>query len=227
MRDRTGGPEQDLVARLRAGDEMAFAALVDDLHAPLLAMARTFTSSPGLAEDIVQETWLAVIRGLARFEGRSAIRTWIYGILVRRARTLAAREARRRSGETNGGAGGGGEWRPGNGRRGLWEEAPVSWALDDPAAIHEGEEALAVVATALEALPETQRRVVRLRDVEGLSAEDVCNVLRLSGTNQRVLLHRGRAAIRRALDRYLREGAGLRSLGAAIGVAGSMIGGGA
>ena len=223
MRDSSGSSEGDRLARLRAGDEVAFATLVDELQGPLLALARTFTSSPALAEDIVQETWIGVIKGLSRFEGRSALRTWIYGILVRRARTMAAREARRKTSEVGAG---GPEWRPGAGTQGLWEERPVSWALDDPAAIHEGEEALQVVARALDALPETQRRVVRLRDVEGLPAQDVCNILRLSETNQRVLLHRGRAAVRRALDRYLREGAGLRSLGAVIGIAGSMIGGG-
>jgi len=148
---------------------------------------------------------------------------------------MAAREARERmvaasgdaAGTTRAGkAGSAIEWRLGGGRRGLWEEAPVPWALDDPAAIQEGEEALQVVARALEALPENQRRVVRLRDVEGLPARDVCNILHVSETNQRVLLHRGRAAVRRALDRYVREGIGLRSLGAAIGVAGSMMGGG-
>ena len=235
MREGTSAKEIELLARLRAGDEMAFASLVDDLHGPLLALARTFTSSRSLAEDIVQETWVAVIRGLPRFEERSALRTWIYGILVRRARTMAAREARERmvaaSGDAAGAsrartAGSATEWRLGGGRRGLWEEAPVPWALDDPAAIQEGEEALQVVARALEALPENQRRVVRLRDVEGLPARDVCNILHVSETNQRVLLHRGRAAVRRALDRYVREGVGLRSLGAAIGVAGSMMGGG-
>lgn len=226
MRDMTGGLDRELVARLRAGDEAAFAELVDGLHAPLLALARTFTSSSALAEDIVQETWLGVIRGLSRFEGRSALRTWIYGILVRRARTLAARDARQRVSEMNGRPGNDPEWQPGSGRRGLWTQAPVPWALEDPAAIQEGEEALQVVSRALEALPEAQQRVVRLRDVEGLPAQDVCNILHVSETNQRVLLHRGRAAVRRALDRYLREGVGLRSLGAAIGFAGSMIGGG-
>jgi RNA polymerase sigma-70 factor (ECF subfamily) len=234
VREGTSAKEIELLARLRAGDEMAFASLVDDLHGPLLALARTFTSSRSLAEDIVQETWVAVIRGLPRFEERSALRTWIYGILVRRARSLAARVARERLVAASGDAGTTGaratgsaiEWRLGGGRRGLWEEAPVPWALDDPAAIQEGEEALQVVARALEALPESQRRVVRLRDVEGLPARDVCNILHVSETNQRVLLHRGRAAVRRALDRYVREGIGLRSLGAAIGVAGSMMGGG-
>ena len=226
MRDLTGGSEKELVARLVAGDEMAFSMLVDELHGPLLALARTFTSSPALAEDVVQETWLAVIRGLPRFEGRSAIRTWIYGILVRRARTIAVKDARQHTGEVNGRPANGPEWKPGSGRRGLWEKAPVPWALEDPAAIHEAEEALEVVARALEALPESQQRVVRLRDVEGLPAQDVCNILHVSETNQRVLLHRGRAAIRRALDRYVREGRAVRAIGTAIGVAGAILGGG-
>jgi RNA polymerase sigma-70 factor (ECF subfamily) len=208
VRDRSEVSENDVLSRLRAGDEAAFAALVDDLHGPLLAMARTFTSSRALAEDIVQETWIGVIRGLSRFEGRSSLRTWIFGILIRRARTLAARDARRRAGESSAATNGNGaEWRPGNGRRGLWDESPTPWALEDPAAIYQGEEAMRVIAAALETLPETQQRVLRLRDVEGLPAQDVCNILRLSETNQRVLLHRARAAVRRALDRYVRGGA--------------------
>ena len=233
--------ERDLVARLRAGDETAFAALVDEMHGPLLALARTFTASRASAEDVVQETWAAVIKGLPRFEERSAIRTWIYGILVRRARTIAVREARERSlqaatASLNGrsadaprpepGTGGRVGWRLGGGRVGLWDFTPRPWAHDDPAAIQEGQEALEVVARALEALPEAQRRVVRLRDVDGLSAQDVCNILHVTETNQRVLLHRGRAAVRRALDRYLRGGTNLRTLGAAIALAGTMIGGG-
>ncbi len=228
MRDRNGDIGDDMLARLRAGDETAFASLVDDLHAPLLALARTFTTSRALAEDIVQETWIGVIRGLPRFEQRSTLKTWIFGILIRRARSLTARAARRRVGESaaSGGANGTAEWSPGTGRKGLWDEAPVPWALDDPAAIYEGEEALRVVETALEALPEAQRRVLNLRDVEGLAAQEVCNILRLSETNQRVLLHRGRAAVRRALDRYLRETVRIRSLGVTVGLVASIVGGG-
>jgi RNA polymerase sigma-70 factor (ECF subfamily) len=170
-------------------------------------VARTFTSAPALAEDIVQETWLAVIRGLHGFEERSSIRTWILGILVRRARTLAAREARRaelpltvedpESGQ---------EWEPGRGRVGLWEDPPVSWGLENPDAVLLRGETLAVVERAVAELPPMQRRVLLLRDVEAMSAAEVCNILDLGETNQRVLLHRGRARIRRALDQYLREG---------------------
>lgn len=203
-----------MLTRLRSGDEAAFGDLVDGLHGRLLALASTFTSSPALAEDIVQETWLAVIRGLRGFEGRSSLRTWIFSILVRRARTIAAREARRaaprpptesQNGDTHV------EWEPGKGRVGLWEETPVPWALEDPAAIHQSREALEVVRAALAGLPAAQRQVVLLRDVEGVPAADACNILDLSETNQRVLLHRGRARIRRALDRYIRDGAGPRT----------------
>ena len=200
--------EATFQAKLRSGDETAFAALVDDVHGGLLAFARTFTSSSALAEDIVQETWLAVIRGLHAFEARSSIKTWIFSILVRRARTIAARDARQSGPRMNGSAATDDvEWEPGQGRRGLWERAPVPWAFEDPALIHQSREVVEVLESALDALPETQRQVVLLRDVEGLSALDVCNVLDLSETNQRVLLHRGRARLRRALDRYVQDGA--------------------
>jgi RNA polymerase sigma-70 factor (ECF subfamily) len=201
--------EKALVDGLQAGDATAFAALVDGLHGRLLAFARTFTSSPALAQDIVQETWLGVIRGMPRFEGRSSIRTWIFSILVRRARTMTAQEARRREVSAGAGeleAGSPTEWSPGLGRVGLWEEPLVSWGLEDPEATLRREEALRVVQEALNGLPEQQRQVVLLRDVEGVRAAEVCNILGVSETNQRVLLHRGRARIRRALDQLLRDG---------------------
>jgi RNA polymerase sigma-70 factor (ECF subfamily) len=199
--------EEALLSKLRSGDQAAFAALVDRYHGRLVALASTFTNSPAVAEDIAQETWLAVIRGLRGFEGRSTLGTWIFGILVRRARTMAVREARRQpqSAERNGD--GIVEWSPGLGRIGLWEGTPLPWDLEDPAAIYQSHEALEVVRTALDGLSVAQRQVVLLRDVEGLTADDVCNILELSGTNQRVLLHRGRARIRRALDQYMRDGA--------------------
>lgn len=202
--------EEGLLARLRSGDESAFAALVDALHPRLEGLARTFTSSPALAEDVVQETWLAVIRGLHGFEARSSLRTWIFSILVRRARTLAAREARRADNGLMPGGGEGSsavEWEPGRGRVGLWEKTPVPWGLADPAAIYQSREVLEVVRAALSGLPEAQQRVVMLCDVEGLTAKEVCNILELSETNRRVLLHRGRSRVRRAIDRYVEDGA--------------------
>ena len=201
--------EEVLLGKLRSGDAAAFVTLVDQLNSSLYALARTFTSSPALAEDIVQETWLAVIRGLRVFEGRSSLRTWIFSILVRRARTIAAREKRR---ETLGSPATsptseaqGVEWEPGRGRLGLWEERPAPWPIDDPAVLYQNREVMEVVGNALATVPDAQRQIVLLRDVEGLSATEACNVLEISETNQRVLLHRGRARLRIALDRYFRD----------------------
>ena len=205
MPSRSWPSDQALLEHLRQGDELAFASLVESLHARMLALARTFTSSPALAEDIVQETWLAVIRGLRGFEGRSALRTWIYGILVRRARTIASREAKRREiAIDNGAEMGNGEWEPGRGRYGLWEERPAPWGLEDPANAALSQETLQVVEAALDSLPPMQRQVVLLRDVEDVAPADICNILEIGETNRRVLLHRGRARIRRALDAYVR-----------------------
>lgn len=203
--------ESSFTQRLQAGDHEAFRALVDDLHGPMVALARTFTRSHTLAEDIVQETWLAVIRGLHQFEGRSTLRTWVYSILVKRARTIAAREARRPGSpfsptttSTSGTAAV--EWEPGQGRIGLWDEAPVPWVLEDPAAVFQTREALEVIHGSLRAMPPRQRQVILLRDVEDLPPEEVCNILHLTGTNLRVMLHRARARVRRDLDRYVRNG---------------------
>lgn len=200
--------EEALLFRLRSGDASAFAGLVDTLHPRLLEFARTFTWSRDLAEDIAQETWLGVIRGLKNFQGRSSLRTWIFSILVRRARTMTARQARRwevpMPGEESRTDGPSAEWEPGRGRVGLWDERLVPWGLEDPASVFQRAEALAVIRQALNALPARQRQVVLLRDVEDVAAEDVCNILAITGTNLRVLLHRGRARVRRALDCYVR-----------------------
>ena len=209
-------PERDsedgLVARLQSGDESAFCTLVDELHSRLLVLAGTITTSRALAEDIVQETWLAVIRGLGSFEGRSSLRTWIFSILIRRGRTLAARESRKAT-PLNGVAGHSGkvEWEPGQGRIGLWDEAPVPWGLEDPANAFQTREAFEVIERAIAQLPTLQRQVLALRDMEDVPAEDICNILKLSETNRRVLLHRARAHVRAALDRYVRGGAGDQS----------------
>jgi len=198
--------ESALLARLRSGDETAFASLVDGLNCRLQALACTFTRSQTLAEDIVQETWLAVIRGLDGFEARSSLRTWIFSILVRRARTMAVRESRRPEVLAARGTGDTHEWNPGQGRDGLWEGMPDSWVLETPESIYQSREALEVVRAPLGALPESQRQVVLLRDVEDVPTRDICNILELTETNMRVLLHRGRARIRRALDEYFRDG---------------------
>ena len=207
-------PERDiedrLVARLRSGDEGAFSTIVDELHSRLLVLAGTITASRALAEDIVQETWLAVIRGLRGFEGRSSIRTWIFSILIRRGRTLAARESRNAIGTSavdGAEESSAEEWKPGQGRRGLWDETPVPWGLEDPAMAFQTREALEVIQRAIAALPCLQRQVLVLRDVEDVCAADICNILKIGETNRRVLLHRARAQVRAALDCYVRDGA--------------------
>jgi RNA polymerase sigma-70 factor, ECF subfamily len=207
MSEQSESVEAALITRLRSGDQNAFSSLVDDLHGGLLAFAKTFTSSSSLAEDMVQETWLGVIRGLHAFDARSSLKTWIFSILMRRARTMSARDARQGGRRSDAPSSSEAEWEPGRGRLGLWEQTPVPWALQDPATIFQSGEALEVLQAAMDTLPEMQRQVVLLRDVEGLPAADVCNILDLSETNQRVILHRGRARLRRALDRYVQDGA--------------------
>jgi RNA polymerase sigma-70 factor, ECF subfamily len=202
--------EAPLLAALRAGDEAAFVSLVERHHASMLRIAMVHCPRRDAAEEVVQETWLAVFEGVARFEGRSSVRTWIYSILANRAKTRGARE--RRSipvssiEEPDDGptvdpsrfAAGGryaGHWtKPPR----VWEDRPDDRALAD--------ELSARIEAAIAALPPKQREVITLRDVEGLSSEDVRNVLGLSETNQRVILHRARARVRRALEAYFDGG---------------------
>lgn len=205
--------DEDLAARLKAGDEAAFRGLVAEYGGRLARLARSYSRNDAVIEEAVQETWLAVIRGLHGFEGRAPLRAWIFGILVNQARRLAVREHRHAGGAaspTPGAASPEGEdsndREPGMGRDGKWAEPPVPWGLENPESVALSQETLRVVQTTVGDLPENQRQVVLLRDIEGLSPEEVCNILAISGTNQRVLLHRGRARVRRALDQYMKEG---------------------
>jgi RNA polymerase sigma-70 factor (ECF subfamily) len=194
-----GMPRDDdaaLLEQLRAGEEQAFVVLVKRYHNRLTRLALTFVPSPEMAEDVAQETWLAVVRGVGRFEGRSSLRTWLFQICANRARSLAAREQHLASmgrpelaedpGRSGSGAG--------------WSSPSQHWAdaVDDRL---EADELAVQVLRAIEELPELQRQVVTLRDIEGLPSLKVCEVLSLSGPNQRVLLHRGRSRVRRALDK--------------------------
>lgn len=192
-----------LVAALRAGDEAAFARLVDDWSRPMLLLARGFVSTEASAEEVVQDTWLAVIRGLDGFEGRAALRTWVYRILVNIAKTRGVREHRtipwsslsdEESGPTldPGLFSGPEDQYPGH-----WRSFPEAWRSAEDAAL-DGEVRDRLRA-AFETLPDRQRIVVTLRDVIGCSAGEVCDLLDVSAANQRVLLHRGRAAARAAL----------------------------
>ena len=201
-------PDAELLAGLRAGDERAFAELVQRHSAALLRHARSFGHGTASAEDVVQETWLAVVTGVERFEGRALLRTWLYGIVANRARTRAMRD--RRSVPFSAlAAAEAGDLDALHGERflsaqhdrwpGRWAVAPEAWPDEQV----ESAETLALVRDAIEALPPAQREVVRLRDVEGWDAGEVCGALGLSAGNQRVLLHRGRARVQAALERHL------------------------
>jgi RNA polymerase sigma-70 factor, ECF subfamily len=199
-------PDAALLAGLRAGDERAFAELVARHGPALLRHARTFVQSAVAAEDVVQETWLAVVTGVERFEGRALLRTWLYGIVANRARTRAVRDRRSVPFSSLAPAdaldAAGGVHRPGR-RAGRWAIAPEPWPDEQV----ESEETLALVGASIEGLPPGQREVVRLRDVEGWDAAEACAALGLSAGNQRVLLHRGRARVRAALAEHLADGA--------------------
>ncbi len=209
------GTDRELVSRLRAGDEPAFRELVGELQPRLLGFARAFCPSLALAEEVVQETWLAVLEGLAGFEGRSSLRTWIFAICANRARTRAAREGRQvpladLSADPDEPAVDPSRFRP----NGMWAEPPPRGDARPPEEILLSREAVERVRAALDALPAAQRAVVTLRDLEGLPGPDVCNVLGLSETNMRVLLHRGRSRLRRILEDYVRSsGSGARPEG--------------
>ena len=201
--------DADLVALLRAGDEEAISQLVERWSPTMFRLARSFVDSPQSAEDVVQEAWLGMLSGLARFEGRSSLRTWTFTILVNRARTRGAREARTVSQPplATRGEPGAYDWFPGPGGEAArtwssidvasrWDTAPESAVLS--------RETLRQLDRAVSALPSRQGRVVAMRDVVGMSAEEVCAALGISAANQRVLLHRARAALRAALAGYYR-----------------------
>jgi RNA polymerase sigma-70 factor, ECF subfamily len=200
-----------LLARLKEGDEAAFTTLVEHFQASMVRLASLYVHDHRLAEEVVQDTWIAVLQGIDRFEGRSALKTWLYSILINRAKTHAQREAHyvtagdlmsdddandeptidpsRFLGSAHEGAG---HWAtlPAN-----WEHVPEVRLLS--------QEVRQVIQTAINALPAMQRQVITLRDVEELDAEQACALLKLTEGNQRVLLHRARAAVRQTLDTYL------------------------
>ncbi|MCI0341709.1 MAG: sigma-70 family RNA polymerase sigma factor [Planctomycetales bacterium] len=199
--------DRDLIARLRRGDEDAFRDLVGSLHGRLLRFARALGLTAALAEEVVQETWLAVLRGLERFEGRSALTTWIFAICANGARTRAAREGREiplgdLSRDPEEPAVDPSRFRP----SGAWAQPPPRGDARPPDEILLSREAASRVREALDALPPAQRAVVVLRDLEGLPGPEVCNVLGLTESNMRVLLHRGRSRLRGVLEDYVRGG---------------------
>jgi len=201
--------DEIIVSRLRAGDEEAFRDLLARHHGHLLRFARTFVRSPATAEEVVQETWLAVLQGLDRFQERSSLKSWIYAILANLARTRAVRDGRTVLFS---------EASPGTdpdepavdpsrfNAAGHWDQPPRPWDDLTPERLAASAQIRDRLVTALDELPESQRAVVVLRDVEGCSSEEACSILGISETNQRVLLHRGRSRLRRLLEPLMGSG---------------------
>jgi RNA polymerase sigma-70 factor, ECF subfamily len=204
--------DQRLVDSLRAGDESAFEMLIARYHTQLLRLAMFYVPSRAVAEDVVQETWLGVLQGLARFEGRSSLKTWIFRILTNRARTRGQREGRSvafsdlataEAGTSELSVDADQFWPADHPSwANIWVSYPRNWnELPEDRLL--SRETLERVQAAIAALPPSQREVIRLRDVEGWGSEEVCNVLEISESNQRVLLHRARAKVRREVEQYL------------------------
>jgi RNA polymerase sigma-70 factor (ECF subfamily) len=187
--------DSELLARLRAGEEQAFVQLVARHHTSMLRLAQSFVASSAIAEEVVQDTWVGVLRGLDGFAGRSSFKTWLLRILVNRARSTGVREHR----SVAVGDAGPAVDQSRFDAAGAWMAPPQHWVEDsDDRLLAEG---LAErIHSSLSELPPRQREVVMLRDVDGLSSEEVCAVLAISEANQRVLLHRGRSRLRQALE---------------------------
>jgi RNA polymerase sigma-70 factor (ECF subfamily) len=190
-----------LLGRLRDGDEQAFTDLVERYHSSMLRLAMSFVPSQAVAEEVVQDTWLAVLRGLGRFEERSSLRTWVFTILVNRARSTGVREARTVPVADAGPVVDASRFGP----NGAWAAPPAHWAEEAENRI-DAVKLSGLLRGGLDGLPGRQREVVLLRDVEGLSSAEVCAVLSISEVNQRVLLHRGRSKLRQVLESELGGG---------------------
>jgi RNA polymerase sigma-70 factor, ECF subfamily len=208
QRSKASADEIELLARLRAGDEQAFEALVARHYGTMMAVAQTYVKSRGVAEEVVQEAWLGVLQSLDRFEGRSSLKTWILAILVNKAKTRGVREARSvpfasLAPERDEPAVEPERFRgPQDGFPGHWRAYPGDWGAA-PEVVLEDRETVGVALRAIAALPVAQQTVIRMRDVEGYSSDEVCAALEVSVANQRVLLHRARSRVRAALEAHL------------------------
>jgi RNA polymerase sigma-70 factor (ECF subfamily) len=201
--------DRTLVQALRDGEEAAFASLVDRYSGALMRLARMYVSSAAVAEEVVQETWLGVIRGIDRFEGRSSLKTWIFRILVNNAKTRGQRESRSlpfssvaHPGDEDDPSVDPDRFLPSDDpkRPGGWALGPTPWPTPEERLL--SGETRDLILEAINELPPAQREVVTLRDVEGWSSKDVCNALEITETNQRVLLHRARSKVRAALEKH-------------------------
>lgn len=206
--------EQSLLAALRAGDEAAFLTLVERHHASLVRLAASYVGSQAAAEDVAQETWAKALRSLTQFEGRSSLKTWLFRILTNTALTVAKREARSLpfsdfdSLEADEPAVEPERFLPADHPQwpGHWAAFPNPWPADAPEDRLAQRELLTHIQRAIDALPATQRAVITLHDIEGCDSKEVCNILAIGETNQRVLLHRARTKVRRAVERYFESG---------------------
>jgi RNA polymerase sigma-70 factor (ECF subfamily) len=207
---RTTSDDRALVELLRAGDETAFMMLVDELGPSMRRVARMYVSSEAVADDVVQEAWLGVVRGLDGFEGRSSLRTWIFRILVNTAKTRGKREGRSvpfsslAGDDLDAPAFDPSAFEADGESRGAWSTLPFDWR-GMPEERAEATETMHVVGGAIAMLPPMQAEVIRMRDVLGWSSEEVRNALDITETNQRVLLHRARAKVRAALEDHFRS----------------------
>ena len=207
----TSSDDLEQLEALRNGDERAFASLVDRYYGSLLRLAMAYVPSRAVAEEVVQETWVGVLEGLSRFEGRSSLKTWIFRILTNRAKTRGQRERRYEPMGLGGDSGDNPDGPPVDPDRFLksgyfvdhWVSQPNAWEDETPERILLSKETRAQIEKAIEALPPTQRQVITLRDIEEVSSQEVCNILDIAETNQRVLLHRARSKVRRTLEPYM------------------------
>jgi RNA polymerase sigma-70 factor, ECF subfamily len=190
----------DLLLRLRSGDEQAFVTLVERYHEPMLRLAVSFVPSLAVAEEVVQDTWLAVLRGLDGFEGRSSLRTWVFRILVNRARTTGTREHRSVPVADPEPAVDPSRFDA----SGSWADPPERWLETAEGRVEAGK-LVDRIRARIDELPARQRQVVILRDIEEMSSQEVCAVLAISDANQRVLLHRGRSRLRQLFEDEFRE----------------------
>lgn len=204
---RLSDEDAALVARLRDGDESGFVELIDRYGPTMLRIAQTYVRDRATAEEVVQETWLAVLKGIDRFEGRSSLKTWLFRILTNRAKTRGERDGRvlpfsalARAEDSDEPAVDADRFLgPDSPTPGAWAAPPRAWPQDRLLE----RETLDVIEMAIGELPEAQRAVIRLRDIEGWTPMEVSDALEITDGNQRVLLHRARSKVRAALERYL------------------------
>jgi RNA polymerase sigma-70 factor (ECF subfamily) len=204
--------ESAMIAALRQGDEAMFAAVVDRHTPALLRVARGYVPSQEIAEEVVQETWIALLKGVEKFEGRSSLRTWLFAVMINIAKTRGVRERRDADAAIAAYTGGtvdpalfrgpNEEW-PGDWKN--WQQYPRAFP-ETPESSLLATELVNVAKAELDTLPDRQRMVVTLRDMLGFDSSEVCELLEISVANQRVLLHRGRAALRLVLESYLGVG---------------------